>query len=240
MINPFWYSSPSPGGDPYWEDVVLLLHCDGTNGSTTFTDSSNSAKTVTAGGNAQITTTNPKFGTGAMLSDGTGDYATVPSSDDFTFGTGDFTFEAWIRFPTGIFTGSAATYGRTLFDCRPGAVNGPYMSGGLGTNRIFGTYIGTSGAGIVALYSTTVLDYDTWYHVAITRSGTTARLFIDGTIEDTETSSLNITQTGIFLAYNHFLSSTAWLGSIDEVRITKGVARYTSDFTPPTDAFPDS
>jgi hypothetical protein len=234
MINPFWYSSQ--GGDPSWEDVVLLLHCDGTNGSTTFTDSSNSAHTVTASGDAQITTTNPKFGTGAMLFDGTGDYATVASSDDFTFGTGDFTFEAWIRFPTGIFTGQAATYGRTLFDCRPGAVSGPYMAGGLQANRLLGFSIGVS----VALYSTTVLDYDTYYHVAITRSGTTARLFVDGIIEDTETSSLDITQTGIVLAYNQFLSTIGWMGSIDELRITKGVARYTSDFTPPTDAFPDS
>jgi hypothetical protein len=227
------------GGDPYWNQVVLSLHCDGTNGSTTIVDSSNSAKTVTAAGNAQITTTNPKFGTGAMLFDGTGDYATVPSSDDFTFGTGDFTFEAWIRFPTGIFTGVANQYGRALFDCRPGAVQGPYMAGGLLTNRTFAVSIGTNGAGIVALYSTTVLNYDTWHHVAITRSGTTARLFIDGTIEDTETSSLNITQTVIALGYNQFLSGLEWKGSMDEIRVTKGVARYTSNFTPPTQAFPD-
>jgi hypothetical protein len=218
--------------DPYFANVSWLLHF----GTSTFLDSSSNALTPTLYNSPSVSTP-AKFGGTAYQ--GNGSSLITASSSGLTFGTGDFTVEAWIRFPAGIFTGMAAQYGRTLFDCRPGAVNGPYMAGHLQPNRIFSLYVGTSGAGSVTMDSTTVLDYDTWYHVAVSRSGTTARLFINGVIEDTETSSLNITQTGIALAYNHF-APIGWFGSIDELRITKGVARYTSNFTPQTEVFPDS
>lgn len=233
LINPYRFATAGGGEDPYFANVSWLLHF----GTSLFLDSSSNNLTPTLY-NSPTVGTPAKFGGTAYQANGSS--FIVASSSGFTFGTGDFTMEFWIRFPTGIFTGSAATYGRSAFDCRPGAVNGPYMEGGLRLDRIFVISIGTSGAGIVSLYSTTVLDYDTWYHVAVSRSGTTARLFINGVIEDTETSSLNITQTGFALTYNYFLPSLAWIGSVDELRVTKGVARYTSNFTPQTEVFPDS
>src|SRR3990167_5305793 len=79
-------------------DCVLMLHMDGTDGATTFTDSSDNAKTMTAVGNAQIDTAQSKFGGASGLFDGTGDWLTTPDSTDWDLGTGDFTIDFWIRF----------------------------------------------------------------------------------------------------------------------------------------------
>ena len=78
--------------------TVLLLHCDGTDGATTFTDSSDTSHTVTANGNAQIDTDQSKFGGASGLFDGTGDYLSIPDSADWDFGTGDWTIDFLIRF----------------------------------------------------------------------------------------------------------------------------------------------
>ncbi len=78
-------------------NTVLLLHADGSNGSTVFVDSGSNGKTVTAYGNAQISTAQSKFGGASAYFDGNGDYLSVPSSDDWSFGTEAFTMEAWIR-----------------------------------------------------------------------------------------------------------------------------------------------
>ena len=87
-------SAASGGGatDPYFSNVSLLLHGDGTNGSTTIIDSSPLPKTVTAFGNAQISTAQSKFGGSSIAFDGTGDSLTIPA---ITF-AGDFTLEAWL------------------------------------------------------------------------------------------------------------------------------------------------
>ena len=90
------YYSCGPTNDPYWANVVLLLHMDGTDGSTTFTDSSSYARAMTAAGNAQIDTAEFKFGTASGLFDGTGDSVQTPNGADFQF-LGDFTVEAWVR-----------------------------------------------------------------------------------------------------------------------------------------------
>ena len=84
-------------GDVYYPQTSLLMHFNGTNGSTTMTDNSKNNAAVTAVGNAQVTTTDPKFGTGAMLLDGTGDCARASASADFNFGTGNFTIEFFAR-----------------------------------------------------------------------------------------------------------------------------------------------
>jgi len=82
--------------DTYYSNVSLLLHCDGSNGSTTFTDNSPSPKTVTANGNASVSTAQSKFGGASAVFDGTGDYLSLDGSSGFAFGTGDFTIEFWL------------------------------------------------------------------------------------------------------------------------------------------------
>jgi hypothetical protein len=217
------------GGDPYFANVVWLLHCE----TSAFLDSSPAARTPSLGSSPSASTP-AKYGTNAYQANASS-FIAAYSPSDFAFGTGDFTVEMWIRYPSG-----ALSNARTLFDCRPGAVNGPYMAAGIAVTGIFSVNLGTSGAGIVTLNSASALAVDTWYHVAVSRSGSTARLFIDGVLSDTKTSTLSIANDRLILSVNQFVPSLAWVGSIDEVRVTKGVARYTANFTPPTAAFPDS
>lgn len=209
---------PTAGGDPYWSDVSLLLRMDGSNGSTTFTDLSSNAHTITVGGNAQVTTTSPKFGTGALLLDGAGDYLQTPAHSSFAFGTGDFTVECWV-YPNSVSDNDG------LFTIGAQLHTNVYQS-----NWTAGT-AGSSGSGFGAATA------GSWQHFAITRSGSTIRLFIDGTQLSSLSDSTNLTSNQLFIGY-YYDSSFAWDGKIDEFRVTKGVARYTANFTAPVAAFP--
>ena len=91
--------------EPYFHNNSLLLHGDGTNGSTTFKDDSINNHTITAYGNAQISTTQSKFGGASMKFDGSGDYLAIADNDDFELGSSDFTLEAWVYL-----TGYSASY----------------------------------------------------------------------------------------------------------------------------------
>ena len=229
ILNPYRFTTapppPPPGGDEHFASVVLLLHCDGTNGSTTFTDNASTPKTITAFGDAQVTTTNSKFGTGAMLLDGTGDYvATASASDDFNFETStDFTLECWANLQ---------------------GVNDAYFFGTQNRSLYFGVFGGSIvlGNGVVnpMIYVANYAAYrNKWTHVALTRAGTTLRVFLDGEVKQTVASS---TFFGANSAMNvgREPNHSNFNGRIDEARITKGVARYTANFTPPTAPFPDS
>lgn len=79
-------------------NTQLLLHCNGTDTSTSFPDSGNTGHTVTANGNAQVDTSFKQFGTGSLLLDGTGDYLSIPDSEDWNMGDGTFTIDFWVRF----------------------------------------------------------------------------------------------------------------------------------------------
>ena len=102
-----WFSSYAPV-DEEFGNVSLLLHGDGTNGSTTIVDSSSSTKAVTAFGDAQISTAQSKFGGASIAFDGNGDYLTIPPSAKFEFGTDPFTVEFWI-YPTTSTAGRAVS-----------------------------------------------------------------------------------------------------------------------------------
>ena len=100
IINPYRFATATAGGsDPYFNNVVLLLHMNGANSGTTFTDSSSFARTVTTYGDAKTSTTQSKFNGSSGLFDGTTDRLSVPASSDFNMGSGDFTIETWI-YPT--------------------------------------------------------------------------------------------------------------------------------------------
>lgn len=218
-------------GDTYFAYNSLLLHMDGSNGSTTFTDSSSNALTVTANGNAQISTAQFKFGGASGLFDGTGDYLLVAYDSDLSLGTGDFTIELWIRpadlnyrFMLGATVNSS---GYMMLAINP-----------TGSGQI---WMGNAGVGWPLQFSGHTLAADTWAHLAISRSGSSNRLFIDGTqIGSTITDSTNwsVDPSGMYVGNQ--AAGTSWNGYIDDLRITKGVARYTSNFTPPTAAFPDA
>jgi len=216
---------PIAGGDPYWADVSLLLHMDGSNGSTTFTDSSSNALTVTPSGDAQISTAQSKFGGSSLLLDGSGDYITTSASSSLALGTGDFTVEFFVYRTSnnndqGIFTFGATQSG--LFASMDGSTLGVGLLGGDPTAISGGT-----------------LSLNTWHHVAITRSSGSLRGFIDGVqFGSTVTETTNLTDNSLKIGYS-YTTSYPMIGNLDEFRVTKGVARYTANFTPPTAAFPD-
>lgn len=221
--------------DLNYDKVSLLLHCNGTNGSTTFTDNSSTIKTVTANGNAQISTAQSKFGGSATLFDGTGDCLTIPTSSDFGMGTSDFTIEVWVN-PTTI-TGSD----RGIVDLRNtigAANNGTFFIQGAAAKLAFydgTTVFGTTGSAIPT---------GSWTHVALVRSGTTLSGYVNGVLDFTGTCATNLGSSQVCgiggSAVSGNIASSPFLGYIDEVRVTKGVARYTANFTPHTEEFKNS
>ena len=226
--------------DPYRNQVSLLLHGDGANGSTTIVDSSPSPKTVTAFGDAQISTAQSKFGGSSIAFDGTGDYLTIPPSAEFEFGTDPFTVEFWI-YPT------TSTAGRAVF-CT--VDNGNLDTGGIDILGISSNlYFYFTGSGIINI-AVSLPTLNTWNHYAFVGvSPTDTRVYRNGTLEGTSSTSRNITYTGqneLVVGARHGGGATGvgpiqnfFDGYIEDLRITKGVARYTSNFTLPNAPFPD-
>jgi hypothetical protein len=223
LISEFYALAPGQIYDPYSDNVSLLLHMDGSNGSTTFTDSSGNAIAVTGYGNAQISTAQSRFGGSSAYFDGSGDYLSTASSlAPFQMGTGDFTVEAFIR-PTG--SGASSGY-KGLIGLEEFDTDTLYMLSG----TVLWYNSGTA-AGVIAA--------DTWYHVAASRQGTTLRVFLDGVLVNTSTNSNNMTFGRLRVGSNGPSTGEFFQGWIDELRITKSVARYTANFTPPTAPFPN-
>jgi hypothetical protein len=216
------------GGDPYYSAVSLMLSMDGTNGSTTFTDSSLNALTVTPVGNAQISTTQSKYGGASAYFDGTGDYLQISNNTVFDL-PGDFTVEAWF-------------YASNLASSP--CIAGKWVANNVSWALIVGTAsatfaVGNNGSYVASLSFSTTLTNNTWYHIAATRSGSSIKCFINGSqIGSTQTNSSNCSSTSIFAV--GFLNSSApayFQGYIDDLRISR-FARYVSNFTPPTAALP--
>jgi len=228
--------------DPNFDDVSLLLHMDGSDGSTTFTDSSGNAYAITANGNAQIDTAQSKFGGAAGLFDGAGDYLGINDDDSLSLQSSGWTVEAWVRFASlaagefyPIFSKGQGSYSREyVFDVRNDAGTiearaGVYADGSFYSNAA----------------RTISVSVDTWYHIAWSHDGTNVRIFIDG-VQQGSAGSLSAApgnRTEPAFVGRHRVPGVLdryFDGHIDDFRFTNGVARYTSSFTPPTDPFPDS
>jgi len=196
-------------------NTVLLLHFNDTLNGTTFTDSENTPKTVTANGNAKISGVT-RFGTGSAAFDGTGDYLAIPDSPDWDFGTGDFTIDFWIRF--------AGHSGADYMVTRGANVTDVNYSAGL-------LYLNIAGVSHSASWSPSL---NTWYHVAGVRSSGTWRLFVDGTQLGSGADSNSISTADAFSVGGSSNYASFWVnGWMDEVRISNN-ARWTSNFTPET------
>lgn len=185
--------------------------------------SKNDLETV---GNAQISTTQSKFGGSSMYFDGVGDWLNLPSNAIYAFGTGDFTIEAWVYVTTGV-----------------PQYNGIFSSAGTGSTDIQFQLqdekirVSSYTAEIIVSDAGDALSLNTWTHIAVTRSGSTIRLFKDGALIKSGSDSTSWTQSGARVGAV-FGTTYPMNGYIDDLRITKGYARYTTGFTPPTTAFP--
>jgi hypothetical protein len=209
--------------DPSWANVSLLLRCDGTNGSTTFTDLSSNAHAITASGNAQVTTSEKQFGTGSLSVGFSGNgYIETPDSSTFSF-PGDFTIECWAKFDASQPAGTTALF--ELNDYRNGILA-----------RSDNTYFNAVPVGWTGLVNTS------WRHLAMTRSGSTIRWFRDGIVDATTyTTSATLNSANGKLRFGadiHTNGGSQMKGYIDEIRVTKDVARYTANFTPSPVPFP--
>jgi len=224
------------GGDPYFSSVSLLLHMNGPNGSTTFTDSSSNVKPVSAQYDAQISTAQYKFGGASGYFDGSLDSLLLAVNDlQLDFGAGDFTIEAWVYRVSG--SNSFALY------CGQGD-----LASAAGSSLIFycGGSSNTEFYNATSSYSVTSpsIVNGAWHHVAWTRSGADMQTFLDGAVVGTNstigTLAINVGATNFRPSIGAFANGGApFNGYIDDFRITKGVARYTSAFTPPNAQFPD-
>ena len=226
-------------GDANYASVSLLLHCDGSNGSTTFTDNSPTPKTVTANGNAQISTAQSMFGGASALFDGAGDYLSIAYSSALSLISGDFAVEAWIYLttltagPQTIFDKdgvSGASYPQYVLSITSGGKLAAFLGNGNGTSPTGTTYTGT-----------TTVTLNAWHHVALVKTGSTCKGFLDGGQEWSESAATMYEGSkALLIGYSAGQPSAAYFnGYIDDLRITKGVARYTGTFTPPTAALPD-
>lgn len=214
--------------DPSFSSVTLLLGCEGSGGSTTFTDESSFTNNMTASGNAQVDTAQFKYGTASLLLDGTGDYLSRADDADFGFGTGDFTVELWLRRDSG----TSGDY--PLFDFRAsGSQNGMfYLSP---TNRRLTYYNGSTYGNTGSAPSAS-----TWAHVAFSRASGTLRAYLDGVEQWNTSMSGDFGSSRPLKVGANFTPSAYANGHMDEIRVTKGVARYTTNFTPPAAAHPRS
>ena len=212
-------------GDANYTSVSLLLHGDGTNGSTTFTDNSPTPKTVTANGNAQISTAQSKFGGSSIRFDGTGDYITAPEGAAFSLDA-DYTFEAWV-YPL-------ALANACIFDTR---TTGAQLSLNVNLNAdgSIATYLYPN------LYSSSGASYaaNAWNHIAVSRSGSTGRFFINGTLCGTYSHTAPGNSGNVCRISGNTDGNFNFNGYLDDIRITKGIARYTTSFTPAGSEFPD-
>ena len=180
-------------------------------------------------GNAQIDTTTKKYGTGSMEFDGTGDWLLMPNTPDQQLGTGNFTIEFWVYLATGD-TGSA----------RGLVAKGTSTTGFLvsldSSQKVVFTYTTST------ITSSGAITLDAWNHIAVVREGTGSnqtKIYIGGTNDGTGTVSTDFNQTSVMYVGANRTGGDPMKGYIDDLRITKGVARYTAAFTPPTKAFPD-
>ena len=222
-------------GDVYYPQTSLLMHFNGTNGSTTMTDNSKNNFTATATNGASISTIQSKFGGSSVLFDGTNDYVSIPTSNFNTFGSSNFTVELFFRSNQ-----NNQQYCSFISD-----------EGGISSGLTILLNIASSSDGKIGVWQTGCVtgltstnggyNDNNWHHIAYVRNGSIATIYVDGINQASTTVSGNpSTPAGAFIIGAATGLSRYYNGYIDELRITNGIARYTGNFTPSTTQFLDS
>lgn len=222
--------------DPNFADVGLLLNCDGTNGSTVFTDLSNNALAVTTHAPAAVSTTNPKFGSGAFDPGGSTGFLSIPTTPNGPIDlNGDFTFEFWLLFTTGVigsalFSQKATSGGGGVkYFINIGSLGG----GNFDVSMLFGTSAGQRSAG-TPLFSPTL---NTWYAIAFTMQSGILTAYLDGVPGPPQT----VVGSPLVATGNLQIGATpfqlAGTTQMDEIRITNNIARYSGNYTPASAPF---
>lgn len=189
-------------------------------------------KTVTAQGSAQLDTAQKKFGSASGLFASAGDYCTIPNDADFNFGSGAFTVDFWIKTST---TNAPADE----FDLFVIDKNNSHTAGNFGfqvainSDKTIGTSF-SNGTNIYYAQSNTNTCDTNWHHIAVVRNSNTLTIYVDGVpgaTTDTISGSQNFDVNMVVEIANRFGAGEQYLGWIDELRVSKGTARWTSDFS---------
>jgi hypothetical protein len=200
-----------------------------------FIDNSTNAFAITRNGDTRISKFAPfnppasystaSYG-GSGYFDGTGDYLTLGGQSEFAFGTGDFTVEFWY------YSNDTGTQ-QIVYDSRPSTVNGNYLVVYKTTN-VFAIYVNNN----PRIAGSVIIAANTWYHIAVSRSGTSTKLFVNGTQDGStytdSTNYLNGTSRPVIGADGATLGGSAMNAYLSNLRVVKGTAVYTAAFTPPT------
>jgi hypothetical protein len=222
--------------------TTLLIHSDSTDGSTDFVDSS-FGHNIVRSGDTRHSTVRSKFGKSSVYFDGdaangSGDYCSIPNSSDFNPGSGDFTIDCWIYY-----TYTGTTHWKSVCTTRAYGVYSGLIFTVHPDNKLWFTADdnGTSSGGWAISEGSDNDDAivrNTWQHIALVRNGNTFTFYVNGISEGSFTSSISL-----FDSPHPFMFGTGqddnqgWLGYIDEFRFSKGIARWTSNFTPPTSPY---
>ena len=213
-------STFTPPTAPLTPSANTVLLANGMNAGIYDATGINDMETV---GDAKVSTAVSKFGGSSMAFDGSGDYLSIRSVPELAFGTGDVTLECWLYLNS--------TSGTQTIAARWAPRGWLWQF----TSSTMTVYFGTTGTSFSWSPSTS-----TWYHLAITRSGGSTRFFVNGTqTGSTQTNNGDASASGIItVGMNDDGIQQPLNGYIDDLRVTKGYARYTANFTPPTQAFP--
>ena len=213
------------------------MHFNGTNGSTTMTDNSKNNFVLTAINGASLSSVQSKFGGTSLALDGTNDYVSISGNNILDFASSDFTVECWVRLNAMPTSDAWPTNYSSHFIVI--TIGTPNLGDGIGfiigqTKLIIQNNDGQSVNG------THGMTTNTWYHLAFVRYSNNLYLYVDGVQKGTAAYSSAVgtgatTYIGCETGQGAFLN-----GYIDDLRVTKGVARYTTNFTPPTTQFPDN
>jgi hypothetical protein len=227
-----------PAYDPYFENVTLLLHGNGTNGAqnNTFIDGSSNAFTITRNGNTTQGTFSPYGSNWSNYFDGTGDYLTVPDNAAFDLGSGDFTIEAWLYITSGNSVGvSGAGW---ISQWSSGSTQAWYFGTTNGNTFVLGYTTNGSTVNVISSGYVVTTSLNQWVHFAVSKSGTSVKLFVNG-VQTGSTGTLSGTiynsSDVVTLGYNQG-AGAGWelFGYMSNARVVKGTAVYTANFTPPT------
>ena len=180
---------------------------------------SGSAKTLTAQGNTAVSTEQSRFYGSSIKFDGTGDYLLLSDSTDFEFGTGAYTVECWIR--------HTSTSGQQTYVSDPGG-----NTAGIYFYKNSSHKLGLYYSGQIAT-GETALGANRWYHIAIVRNSGTSTLYLNGLKDGSGSDTTDLTNGNLAFGDDTSGGSGEFTGYMNDLRIYKGVAKYTANFTPP-------
>jgi hypothetical protein len=218
--------------DPYAYNVQVLMHMDGADQGTVFTDVKGNV--VTRVGTGITSTTQAKFGSTSYYNDSASSRLSIANNPDFSIGSGDFTIEAWVY-------QNGDSWLKIVADKRVNTASyGEYIFR-VNSNEGIDLYINNNNSWVLCQSGNFLVPNNTWSHIAFSRKGSIIRGFIDGVkVAEISTTVSATPDSNDILMGSSGSNSERLIGYIDEFRLTVGSARYVSNFTPKNAPFQDS